>query len=143
MKASCTPCSGPVSFSGHLVALMRRRNSVSSASGTCTRTGRIAVLAVAVSRSSMTAVLACLVWCFIQDLTFLLKMKSLACAPAAWHAWHDDRAFDDVDGLAGLNVLADASNANVAYPHPLVSGKRFEFFTMNDTSVGVPGTVTP
>src|ERR1700716_3497507 len=48
-KASCTPCdaSVTVSRSGHLVALMRLRNSVSSASGTFTlRKGRIAVLSL-------------------------------------------------------------------------------------------------
>ena len=39
-----------VSFSGHRVALMRRRNSVSSASGTFTRNGRIPFLSVACSR---------------------------------------------------------------------------------------------
>lgn len=44
--ASCTPCvaSGTVSRSGHLVALMRLRNSTSSASGTLTQNGRIAFL---------------------------------------------------------------------------------------------------
>src|SRR5260370_19155705 len=44
MVASCTPCdaSATVSRSGHFVALMRLRNSVSSASGTFTRNGRIA-----------------------------------------------------------------------------------------------------
>src|SRR5712664_1449394 len=50
MKASCTPCdaSVTVSRSGHLVALMRLRNSVSSASGISTRNGRIAVLSLRV-----------------------------------------------------------------------------------------------
>jgi hypothetical protein len=42
--ASCTPCeaSTTVSRSGHLVAFMRLRNSVSSASGTLKRKGRTA-----------------------------------------------------------------------------------------------------
>ena len=58
MKASCTPCdeSATDSFSGHLVALMRRRNSVSSASGTFTRNGRIGVLSAACSLRGGVAV---------------------------------------------------------------------------------------
>src|SRR5215470_9258095 len=45
MVASCTPCdaSATVSRSGHFVAFMRLRNSVSSASGTLKRKGRTAV----------------------------------------------------------------------------------------------------
>src|SRR5579862_1682751 len=45
MVASCTPwlASVTVSRSGHLVALMRLRNSVSSASGTFTENGRMAL----------------------------------------------------------------------------------------------------
>src|SRR3989442_10152312 len=48
--ASCTPWDASVtaSRSGHLVALMRRRSSVNSVSGTFTRNGRMAVLSVAV-----------------------------------------------------------------------------------------------
>src|SRR4051812_12295055 len=48
MKSSCTPCSGSVSFSGHLVALIRLRKSVRSASGTFTLNGRSAVLSFAI-----------------------------------------------------------------------------------------------
>src|SRR6266852_9272339 len=50
MVASCTPCdaSETVSRSGHFVALMRLRNSVSSASGTFTLKGRRAVLSLPV-----------------------------------------------------------------------------------------------
>src|SRR6266446_1107536 len=48
--ASCTPwdASVTVSRSGHFVALMRLRNSVSSVSGTFTWNGRMAVLSIAV-----------------------------------------------------------------------------------------------
>src|SRR6266436_3429151 len=54
MKASCTPwvASVTVSRSGHFVALMRLRNSVSSASGTFTRNGRIAALSLPVCSPS-------------------------------------------------------------------------------------------
>ena len=45
--------------------------------------------------------------------------------------------------MAGLKVSDDASYTNVAYPHPFVSGNRFESFTMKDISVCVPGMVTP
>src|SRR5687767_9661242 len=56
--ASCTPCvaSGTVSRSGHRVALMRLRNSVSSASGTPTRNGRITVVSLACSLRCAVAV---------------------------------------------------------------------------------------
>src|SRR5579863_5884449 len=55
--ASCTPCdaSVTVSRSGHLVALMRLRNSVSSVSGTFTWNGRMAVLSEACSLPNCVA----------------------------------------------------------------------------------------
>src|SRR6478672_6388003 len=55
MVASCTPwvASVTVSRSGHLVALMRLRNSVSSASGTFTLNGRMGYLSVSVCRVSI------------------------------------------------------------------------------------------
>src|SRR5688572_15234118 len=67
MNASCTPCdaSVTVSRSGHFVALMRRRNSVSSASGTFTRNGRTAVLSAACSlpcRVAVVGVMVCSLW---------------------------------------------------------------------------------
>src|SRR5687767_1426481 len=71
MKASCTPCDGSatVSCSGHLVALMRLRNSVSSASGTFTRNGRIAFLSVACSRCGANDATAVRVLRFRRDST--------------------------------------------------------------------------
>src|SRR5262245_48534847 len=45
--------------------------------------------------------------------------------------------------VAGLNVLDAATYWNVAYPHPFVSGNRFESLIMKPTSVWGPGTVTP
>ena len=70
-----------------------------------------------------------------------MKTKSRAFAFAVWHPWHP-RANDGLV-VAGLKVSDDASYTNVAYPHPFVSGNRFESFTMKDISVCVPDTVTP
>src|ERR1700736_853363 len=73
MVASCTPCdaSATVSRSGHFVALMRVRKSVSSASGTFTRNGRIALLPAVCSLLGCAAMVWVMVNLLLGDLGFL------------------------------------------------------------------------
>ena len=97
------------SFSGNCVALMRRRSSVSSASGTFTRNGRIALWSDACSMAAWVALAVVMVFSFSNPLfcrctvelhsTFQaasqrksLQIKGIATAP--WrHSRRDRRAY--------------------------------------------------
>src|SRR6476620_2973818 len=58
-----------------------------------------------------------------------------------WHWWHS--VLPKAAPLpTTLNESDAASYVNCAYPHPFVSGKRFESFSMNDTDFSVSGTST-
>src|SRR5258705_8131541 len=79
-KASCTPCdaSVTVSRSGHLVALMRLRNSVSSASGTSTQNERRAVSSAACSLRGGVAMAWGMV-CLPHEMSWLSESPEADC----------------------------------------------------------------